>query len=36
MSAGAVSYLVKPFATTELAGRLAGYARHRKSWPSPT
>jgi response regulator of citrate/malate metabolism len=30
MSAGAVSYLVKPFATTELAARLAGYARYRK------
>jgi response regulator of citrate/malate metabolism len=30
MSAGAVGYLVKPFATTELAARLAGYARYRK------
>ncbi|OMC52128.1 response regulator receiver protein [Mycobacterium sp. IS-2888] len=30
MSAGAVNYLVKPFATTELAARLAGYARYRK------
>jgi response regulator of citrate/malate metabolism len=30
MAAGALSYLVKPFATTELAGRLAGYARYRK------
>ncbi len=30
MSAGALSYLVKPFATTELAARLAGYARYRK------
>jgi len=30
LAAGAVSYLVKPFATTELAARLAGYARYRK------
>jgi len=30
MSAGALSYLVKPFPTTELAARLAGYARYRK------
>ncbi|WP_156688787.1 response regulator [Mycobacterium sp. Marseille-P9652] len=30
MSAGALSYLVKPFATTDLAARLAGYARYRK------
>ncbi len=30
MAAGAVSYLVKPFATTELAARLSGYARYRK------
>ena len=30
ISAGAVSYLVKPFAPTELAARLAGYARYRK------
>jgi response regulator of citrate/malate metabolism len=30
MAAGALSYLVKPFATTELAARLAGYARYRK------
>jgi response regulator of citrate/malate metabolism len=35
MSAGAVSYLVKPFATTELAARLAGYARYRKILASP-
>lgn len=30
LAAGAVSYLVKPFATTELAARLSGYARYRK------
>ena len=30
VAAGAVSYLVKPFATTELAARLSGYARYRK------
>ncbi|HTQ16396.1 response regulator [Mycobacterium sp.] len=30
MAAGALSYLVKPFPTTELAARLAGYARYRK------
>src|ERR1700757_2977730 len=30
MSAGALNYLVKPFASTELAARLAGYARYRK------
>jgi response regulator of citrate/malate metabolism len=35
MSAGAVSYLVKPFATSELAARLAGYARYRKILDSP-
>ncbi|MGO8848713.1 MAG: response regulator [Mycobacterium sp.] len=35
MSAGALSYLVKPFATTELAARLAGYARYRKILDSP-
>lgn len=35
MSAGAVSYLVKPFATTDLAARLAGYARYRKILASP-
>ncbi|MDP7724614.1 response regulator [Mycobacterium sp. TY814] len=35
MAAGAVSYLVKPFATTELAARLSGYARYRKILSSP-
>lgn len=30
MAAGALSYLVKPFPTTELAARLSGYARYRK------
>src|SRR5947209_16699292 len=35
MSAGALSFLVKPFATTELAARLAGYARYRKILASP-
>jgi response regulator of citrate/malate metabolism len=30
VAAGAVSYLVKPFATAELAARLSGYARYRK------
>jgi response regulator of citrate/malate metabolism len=35
MSAGALGYLVKPFATTELAARLAGYARYRKMLTSP-
>ena len=30
MAAGALSYLVKPFAPTDLAARLAGYARYRK------
>jgi len=35
MSAGALGYLVKPFATTELAARLAGYARYRKLLASP-
>ncbi|OBG36149.1 response regulator [Mycobacterium sp. E3198] len=35
MSAGALSYLVKPFATTELAARLAGYARYRKILAGP-
>lgn len=30
IAAGALSYLVKPFAPTELAARLAGYARYRK------
>lgn len=35
MAAGAVSYLVKPFATTELAARLASYARYRKILTGP-
>jgi response regulator of citrate/malate metabolism len=35
MSAGALGYLVKPFATTELAARLAGYARYRKILATP-
>ena len=35
VSAGAVTYLVKPFATTELAARLAGYARYRKILARP-
>jgi response regulator of citrate/malate metabolism len=35
MSAGALSYLVKPFSTTELAARLAGYARYRRILASP-
>ncbi|OBJ55368.1 response regulator [Mycobacterium asiaticum] len=35
LAAGALSYLVKPFATTELAARLAGYARYRKILSSP-
>lgn len=30
VAAGALGYLVKPFAPTELAARLAGYARYRK------
>lgn len=30
MAAGALSYLVKPFAPADLAARLAGYARYRK------
>lgn len=30
ISAGALAYLVKPFAPTELAARLAGYARYRQ------
>jgi response regulator of citrate/malate metabolism len=35
VSAGAVSYLVKPFASTDLAARLAGYARYRKILAAP-
>ena len=30
LSAGALSYLVKPFGPTELAARLSGYARYRR------
>lgn len=30
IAAGALSYLVKPFAPTELAARLSGYARYRR------
>lgn len=30
VAAGALGYLVKPFAPTELAARMAGYARYRK------
>lgn len=30
VAAGAIGYLVKPFAPTELAARLAGYARYRR------
>ena len=30
MAAGALSYLVKPFAPADLAARLGGYARYRK------
>lgn len=30
MAAGALSYLVKPFTPTDLAARLAGYARYRR------
>jgi len=30
INAGALSYLVKPFAPTELAARLSGYARYRR------
>ena len=30
VAAGALGYLIKPFAPTELAARLAGYARYRK------
>jgi response regulator of citrate/malate metabolism len=35
MAAGALSFLVKPFATTELAARLAAYARYRKILARP-
>ena len=30
VAAGALSYLVKPFAPADLAARLGGYARYRK------
>lgn len=30
MAAGALSYLIKPFAPADLAARLSGYARYRK------
>lgn len=30
LAAGALSYLIKPFAPTDLAARLAGYARYRQ------
>jgi response regulator of citrate/malate metabolism len=36
IAAGALGYLVKPFQPTELAARLAGYARYRKILASPT
>lgn len=36
ISAGALGYLVKPFVPTELAARLAGYARYRKILAAPT
>jgi response regulator of citrate/malate metabolism len=35
VAAGAVSYLVKPFAPTDLATRLSGYARYRKMLSGP-
>jgi response regulator of citrate/malate metabolism len=35
MAAGALSYLVKPFAPTELAARLSGYARYRSILARP-
>jgi response regulator of citrate/malate metabolism len=35
VAAGALSYLVKPFAPTDLAGRLAGYARYRNILARP-
>ncbi len=35
MAAGALSYLVKPFAPAELAARLAGYARYRRILAGP-
>jgi response regulator of citrate/malate metabolism len=36
IAAGALGYLVKPFPPTELAARLAGYARYRKLIATPT
>ena len=36
IAAGALGFLVKPFAPTELAARLAGYARYRKILSPPT
>lgn len=36
IAAGAIGYLVKPFQPTELAARLAGYARYRKILAAPT
>lgn len=36
VAAGALGYLVKPFQPTELAARLAGYARYRKILASPS
>ena len=35
IAAGALSYLVKPFAPAELAARLAGYARYRRILAAP-
>ncbi len=35
IAAGAFAYLVKPFAPTELAARLAGYARYRRLLSGP-
>ena len=36
IAAGALGFLVKPFAPTELAARLAGYGRYRKILSPPT
>ena len=35
VAAGALSYLVKPFAPAELAARLSGYARYRRILSGP-
>jgi response regulator of citrate/malate metabolism len=35
LAAGALSYLVKPFVPTDLAARLAGYARYRRILSGP-